>query len=241
MNGLFITGTDTEIGKTMVTALLAFGLQRQGVDCVPIKSVASGAVDYEGRPTSEDALVYKQFCDLDEHPADLAPLAFRRPASPHFAAALEQRPISLPKLIASIRGIASPHACALIEGIGGWRVPLTEGYGVAELARSLGLPVLIVAANRLGAINHSLLTIESVRATGLPLAGVVFTHLNDEGEPDLLDDNIKTIAREGDCPILGRIPFLTPDRLEAGARDSLWETLQHCIEWNELNQWIRNQ
>lgn len=170
---LFITGTDTEVGKTYFTALLVRAMRAAGIDAVGFKPVACG--DWG----DVDALVAA--ADGVEERAAICPLHFEMPASPLTAAFAEERTIDPAVILSAWRTLSARHETVIVEGIGGWRVPITPDYSVADLACDLGLPVLVVVRNRLGALNHTLLTIESIEARGLPCAGLV---LNNVGVPD---------------------------------------------------------
>ncbi|MBI1388016.1 MAG: dethiobiotin synthase [bacterium] len=234
MNHYFITGTGTEVGKTVVTALLAFGMRRLGVECVPIKPVASGAIWHDGERVSEDALFYLRLCDTGLKPGALSAVTFQRPASPHLAAELEGASIDPDAIFAHIRSFTRRYECVLAEGIGGWLVPINRNYLAADLARDLKWPVILAAANQLGAINHTLLTIESIRARGCALAGVIFTHPQPGGDADILNDNMETIVRLGGVDRLGTIPYLEPALFERARRGDLWDQIEGRIEWPKI-------
>lgn len=168
---LFVTGTDTEVGKTVVSAALAGGLRRLGHAVAAVKPLASG----EAHPGTDATLLGQ----LAGHPPKvLACFAF--PAAPTRAMALEGRRVTFAQVTAYLgeqeQGLPDRDGVLLVEGVGGWRVPLTPDATVDDLARWLDAPVVVVAANRLGVLNHTLLTVEAVRAAGLPVAGIV---LND--------------------------------------------------------------
>lgn len=170
-DGLFVTGTDTSVGKTVVTAALAAALHAAGVGVRALKPVASGVPD--GDPGEDAALL-----GLAAGHAPLGALRLRAPLSPHRAAALEGvavHPQALVDWVLSERG-----AVTLVEGAGGWEVPITFAFRVSHLAAALGWPVLVVARNRLGVLNHALLTVEAVRRSGCHVAGVALV----EGEAD---------------------------------------------------------
>jgi len=183
---LFITGTDTEVGKSMVTACLAASARATvgpgGV--VAAKPVASGV---EPGRAGDDA-------ELIAAAAGHAPRVFatyQAPVSPHRAARLEGRPVDDAALLAWLGDLQAPNV--LVEGVGGWRVPVTETLHVVDLARAVAAPVLVVAADRLGVLNHTLLTVEAVRRDGLAVAGVVLNrgagaNAEDASLPHNLDD-----------------------------------------------------
>jgi len=183
MNRLFITGTDTEVGKTMVTACLAAAWRARGQTPRAVKPLATGSP-----PPGEDAEFIAKAAG--HPPAGFACLP--EPASPERAAKQARIRIDDESLVAWVR--AQTGDPVLVEGVGGWSVPITEAMTIEDLAMELKDPVLIVAANRLGMINHTLLTVEAVRQCGLPIAGVVINHLSDE-HTDLQKWNTEDIRR----------------------------------------------
>jgi dethiobiotin synthetase len=169
----FITGTDTEVGKTFFTALLLRTLRRAGIDAVGYKPIACGSWD------DVDALVHASDCTESRH--ELCAYHFGMPASPLTASWAEGRAIEPERLLEGYEALKSRHEVVVVEGVGGWRVPITCTYSVADFATALGLPVIVVVKNRLGAINHTLLTLESIAGSGLDCAGLVLNHV---GAPD---------------------------------------------------------
>jgi len=241
MRGFFITGTDTEIGKTLITALLAAGLRARGISCCPVKPLGAGGEMAEGRRISEDAIVYRNLGGMGEPLALLNPRCLERPASPHFAAELERITLAPGDLLAPLRVLAERYDYLLVEGIGGWLVPVTYDYSVADFARDLGLPVLVVSANRLGTLNHTLLTLESIRGWGLETAGVVFTHPYPGGEADMAANNVETIRRMGRVEILGTIPYLGERIEESSYPETVWNTVKDCFSWERIIQKLRTR
>jgi len=173
MKGVFITGTDTEIGKTCITAALTHLLMQQGWRVAPIKPVAAGQELVDGRWINEDV---QRLCAASAgvfSDAEIGPLQYRTPCAPHIAAALEHWPIAREAVLAAIGQTAARAEFSVIEGVGGFRVPLAPGWDSADLARDLALPVVLVVGLRLGCINHALLSAEAIRARGLSLASWV--------------------------------------------------------------------
>ena len=211
--GLFITGTDTEVGKTVVAAGLAYGLRRLGLRVGVMKPVATGCARANGTLASADARALLR-ASGSRDPMDLVcPYRFEPPAAPLVAA--ENRydvpkapPVRRTVIERAFRELARRHDIVLVEGIGGLLVPLNSRESVADLARHLGLPVLVVARAGLGTINHTLLTIEAARSAGLNLAGVV---LNGRSRrPSLAERTNPRVIRElGRVPILGVVPRLS--------------------------------
>ena len=169
----FITGTDTGVGKTFVVALLTRALRKAGLDTVALKPLCSGERDDVAilAEASGDTLT------MDE----INPIWLRAPAAPLVGAALEQRAISLDDLESWFNGVAATRHSILVEGAGGWLVPVTGTETLADVACRFALPVIPVVANKLGCINHALLTMESIRARGLECPGLI---LNSATEPD---------------------------------------------------------
>ena len=168
---LFVTGTNTDVGKTYVTRLILEGLRQQGVDAVGYKPISCGGL--------EDSVILAEASgglDVDV----VNPVQLQNAVAPHVACMLENREINPKELIEGYHKLASEHEVVLIEGAGGWEVPISADYSMSDLAKELGLPVLLITANQLGAINHSLLTVGAIRAKGLNCAGIVLNQLVDE-------------------------------------------------------------
>ena len=160
----FLTGTDTGVGKTYVTALLARALRQAGLDTIALKPVCSG--------DRRDAEILREACDRELEIDEVNPLWFQMPAAPYLAARHEGLAISVPALESWFRSVSAGRRSVLVEGAGGWLVPIAAGTMVSDLAAALGLPVIVVVASRLGCINHALLTIESIRSRGLLMSGI---------------------------------------------------------------------
>lgn len=169
---LFITGTDTNAGKTFATALLTRALRARDFKTIALKPLCSGErSDVEILQAASDHIL-----SLDE----TNPVWLREPAAPLVAARLENRTLSLDPLVDWFRALTHKHPSLLVEGAGGWLVPITPRETIADFAARLGLPVVVVVANRLGCINHALLTIESIRAKGLQCPGIILNTLSTE-------------------------------------------------------------
>lgn len=172
MKGLFITGTDTDAGKTYVSALILEALRAEGLNAVGYKPICCG-----GR---EDAYALKKASGDKVDLERVNPCWMRTPAAPYVAGMFENRELEIPSLAQGCRDLATDHDVVIAEGVGGWMVPISKEYMVADYARDLGLPVVLVVGNRLGALNHTLLTVQSMRAAGIEPAGMVFNNLVDE-------------------------------------------------------------
>ena len=213
MKGFFITGTDTEIGKTCVSAGLTHLAAQVGLRTVAIKPVAAGQDWLDGRWINEDVMRLKAASNIDLSDAEVGPLQLRTACAPHIAAKLEGRNIVRAELLAAVRSVGARADVTMVEGVGGFRVPLNPGWDTADLAVDLGLPVILVVGLRLGCINHALLSAEAIRARGLKLAGWVANCVDPEMAH--LADNLETLADpvhglRADC--WGHVPRLVqPD------------------------------
>ena len=197
MRGVFVTGTDTGVGKTVLAAALAAALRADGVDVAAFKPVVTGLDDPEpGRPADHELLA----AAARRSPDEVAPHRFGPPVSPHLAAELAGTTLDPAALVAHARGLRAEVIVA--EGVGGLLVPLTLGYTVRDLAVDLGWPLVVAARPGLGTINHSLLTVESARAAGLDVRAVVLTPW--PAQPSVMQrSNADAIAR------LGRVEVAT--------------------------------
>jgi dethiobiotin synthetase len=167
----FITGTDTAVGKTYVTRLLLQGLRASGVDAVGCKPVACG-----DRDDADIISAASGGLAIDV----VNPVFFKSPLAPYVAGLLENRTVDPSTILNACKNLASAHDMVLVEGAGGWEVPIVPAFRISDLASALGLPVIVVAANRLGALNHILLTVQAIQARGLRCAGIILNQLDDE-------------------------------------------------------------
>ncbi len=203
--GYFITGTDTEIGKTTIAVGLIYALQNAGHTVSVMKPIASGCETLDGELRNDDALKLIAACNQDLDYADVNPYAFIPPIAPHIAA--EQVGVKID--IATIIELANKHKTnsdyTIIEGAGGWQVPLNEKETVEDLAKALGLPVILVVGLRLGCINHALLTAKAIQDSGLVLAGWVANHCHKN--MDNSTEVIQTLTQHIDAPHIGTVDY----------------------------------
>ena len=204
----FVTGTDTEIGKTLVSSALLYALTRTGVRACGMKPVAAGAELRDGALHNDDADQLIAAGNVTMLASLTTPYMFREAAAPHIAAALEGRTIEAVPILAAYLEIAAATDAVVVEGVGGFCVPLNAQFDTADLAQQLDLPVIVVVGLRLGCINHALLTVEAVRARGLHVAGWVANTL--DSDMPFADDNVAALNDRIGAPLLGRIPRLPP-------------------------------
>ena len=220
MRGVFVTGTDTEVGKSVVAASICAALGARGQRVAVFKPVVTG-LDEEPGEFGRDHELLAAAANTGQAPADVTPYAFGPAVSPHLAAGLAGITLEPRELVEAAREqarAAGEDGALVCEGVGGLMVPITPGYLVRDLAIDLALPVVVAARPGLGTINHTLLTVEAARAGGLTVAAVVLTPWPDEPTP-MERSNRDTIARLGDVPVAG-LPRTTPEQL-TGAGASL--------------------
>jgi dethiobiotin synthetase len=213
--GFFITGTDTDVGKTFVGALIVRALRAAGVDAVGFKPICCG-----GR---EDA---ERLCEAGEGRVtlnDVNPVWLRPPLAPYAAAMVEGRMVDLALVRETFTRLRAEHEAVIVEGAGGWLVPILRDFSVADLAAEFALPVLVVAANRLGAINHTLLTVRAVKASELRCAGVILNHVRESSPEDAAVVTNRAVLEElladEEVPVLGEVGF--------GQAELAGETVRH--------------
>ncbi|MDI4636196.1 MULTISPECIES: dethiobiotin synthase [Halomonadaceae] len=204
----FITGTDTDAGKTLVTAGLLALAQRHGLTTLGLKPVASGCDLHAEGLRNEDALALQAHSHPEVDYATINPFAYAPAIAPHLAARQAGDRLHLATLTdAMADALALKRDLTLIEGAGGWRVPLNDDEDLSDLADALQLPVILVVGLRLGCINHARLTAAAIRAQGLRLAGWVANGITTDF--DEADDNLASLGHHLPGPCLGRIPHLT--------------------------------
>jgi dethiobiotin synthetase len=202
----FVTGTDTEIGKTLVSAAILHKLVRSGVRACGMKPIAAGAEMRDGQLHNEDADLLIEASNV-HLPSNLTtPYMLRAACAPHIAAALEGVTIGPVPIIAAYAEIAAASDAVVVEGVGGFRVPLSPQFDSADLAAQLNLPVVMVVGVRLGCISHSLLTVEAIVARNLVLAGWVANEV--DLDMRFADENIEALMERIPAPMLGRVPFM---------------------------------
>ncbi|WP_275098350.1 dethiobiotin synthase [Sedimenticola hydrogenitrophicus] len=223
-SGYFITGTDTDCGKTVVTLGLMRLLQSQGHQVLGMKPVAAGSVQTADGLRNDDALRLQAQASRPAAYERVNPYCFNPPIAPHLAAAQAACEIDFARITACFEQLAEGADRVLVEGAGGWCVPLGADRTLADLAVSLGLPVILVVGLRLGCINHALLSAEAIRASGLPLAGWI----GNQVDPAMREReaNIATLQQWLDAPCLGVIPHLADP--SAGAVSEFLRLPTHC-------------
>ena len=202
---LFVAGTDTDVGKTLIACGLLEAARQQGMRSIALKPIAAGAEKVGGQLRNGDALALMSAMSEPLSYEQVNPVVFAEPVAPHIAAARAGRRLSAAQLAGYCRGaMVRPAELLLVEGAGGWRVPLSQRETLADLAVELNLPVVLVVGMKLGCINHALLTAEAIRNNGLPLAGWVANQV--DPEMACFEENVETLTAMLPAPCLGVVP-----------------------------------
>lgn len=212
----FVTGTDTGVGKTLVSSALLSLLVASGLRAIGMKPVAAGLEEIDGTWCNEDVVRLEAAGNVAAPLALRCPYLLRAPMSPHLAAQEDGVRIELQPLLSAFDALAQRADAVVVEGAGGFRVPLGEGWDGADLAAALGLPVVLVVGMRLGCLNHALLTAEAIRARSLRLAGWVASTIDPRMRA--LEANLQTLRARLDAPLLGVVPHLAVPDAAGAAR-----------------------
>lgn len=220
--GLFITGTDTGVGKTVVACAIAAELRSRGINVGAMKPVATGGAD--------DAMQLKRAAQTDDPLELINPICLEQPLAPSVAARLEGRAVEWAPMLEAFHELCRRHECVIVEGIGGLLVPLGPG-SVADLARQLQLPLIIVARTGLGTINHSLLTWSEAQRQGLHVAGWIFNTVTPVSTLAVATSPAE-IVRLTMRPSFGTLPYVPKTASDPQA--SLLPTLRSHLAWDDL-------
>ena len=199
--GVFVTGSDTGVGKTVIAGAIAAAIKAHGLDVGVMKPVASGAKKIEGKLVSEDAVYLKKIIDSTDDDDLVNPVRLEPSIAPTMAASKSGVPIDIDKIWKAYEALTNKHDFVVVEGIGGLMVPIDDTIFVADLVRKMDLALVIVSSDYLGAINHTLLTVEYARSRNIRIKGIVINMLKNG------DDFVREIEKYSSVPILGTIPF----------------------------------
>ncbi|MDX1492406.1 MAG: dethiobiotin synthase [Pseudohongiellaceae bacterium] len=203
----FVTGTDTEVGKTLISAAILQKAGARGLKTIGLKPLAAGCEETPEGLRNEDALTLQAHSSVELPYEVVNPVSLKLAIAPHIAAEQEGRALNLSRLEGLCRGaLMQPYDLAIVEGAGGWRVPINQRHTLAHLAQSLGFKVILVVGLRLGCINHALLSAEAIRADGLEIAGWVVNQV--QPEMAYSEANISSIEQRIMAPCIGKLPYL---------------------------------
>jgi dethiobiotin synthetase len=221
--GFFITGTDTGVGKTLVACALLHAFARTGLRVIGMKPVAAGAEQTGADLLNEDVAALARASNVQAPRSLVNPYCLAPPIAPHIAARLAGVEIDLGRLTRAFDALSARADCVIVEGAGGFVVPLGPSLDSSQLARALALPVVLVVGMRLGCLNHALLTRGAIARTGLRLAGWVANHI----DPHMLceDENVQALRERLDAPLLARIAHDPRSTAESVSRALLLDAL----------------
>ncbi|MEJ2141551.1 MAG: dethiobiotin synthase [Gammaproteobacteria bacterium] len=205
MPGVFVTGTDTEIGKTQVACALLHALNKHHIKTAGMKPVASGAEWVNGQFRNEDALRLIHASSVKLPYEQVNPYVFKTAASPHISSGLEHQDIELNTIKECFNQVEQQSEFVVVEGVGGWLAPLNENQTVADMAEVLQLPVVLVVGMRLGCLNHALLTAQHIQNSHLKLTGWIANCVDNNFS--YLEENIDALSKRIDAPLLARLDF----------------------------------
>lgn len=238
--GFFITGTDTGVGKTVITAGLLGALRRRGTDAIAIKPIQSGGILRDNQLVSEDACFYGAVSDLPYTCRELNPVCLEAPLAPAVAAEGAGVTINLDTVMDHFYNISAKHQLTLVEGAGGLMVPLVgTKVTVADLAVKMRLPMLVVARPTLGTINHTCLTVAYAQARGLKVAGIIINRYDRQNPGVAEQTNPGLIEAMTGVPILGLVP-LVPGLIAEGEHPQPGNLISVIEEYVELDQLLEN-
>ncbi|WP_158736281.1 dethiobiotin synthase [Alteribacillus sp. YIM 98480] len=203
-NGIFVTGTDTDVGKTFVASGVAAALRQQGTDVGVFKPMLSGI---KRENPNSDSFLLKQMAGDENALQDITPFVFEEALAPYLAAKRAGVFVKLEDIIKKWRNIQADHSFFIVEGAGGITVPYGEEYLVSDVAKEIGFPILVVARAGLGTVNHTILTVEHARCKGLEVAGVVINGFKEQGDDLASKTNPKLIEKFAQVPVLGVVPW----------------------------------
>jgi dethiobiotin synthetase len=224
----FITGTDTGVGKTLISAAMLNALGRLGLQAVGMKPVAAGTLVRDGAPWNEDVALLAEQSTLALDAKLTTSYLLKEPCAPHVAAKLEDVTIAPAVLGQAYQQVAAKAEAVVVEGVGGFRVPLTDDFDTADFAVELGLDVILVVGLRLGCLNHALLTAEAIAARGLRLVGWIANQIDPEMPHQA--DNVQALQQRLSAPLLGIVPWMSV-AAPAPAADA--------IDFSLLDSWPR--
>ena len=212
--GFFVAGTDTEVGKTLVSGALILKLREQGMKAIGFKPVVAGTYqDAQGHTLNEDLETLRIASNLSSTELSLCPYVLGQPVAPHLVAAQQGLKLEMSTILQALQNVQNQADCVVVEGAGGFLIPLNEREDLGAFAQEIQFPIILVVGMKLGCINHALLTCEAIKARNLNIAGWVANTLSTE--MPLLEENIQTLQARIDTPFLGLIPELPKELQKA--------------------------
>ena len=238
MPGIFIIGTDTGIGKTVVAAGLAGVIKLEGVNVGVMKPVGTGGVRFNDRLVSPDALFMCAAAGVPVEPELVNPYCYELPAAP-LVASRGHEPVNLQAIKERFDTLCKRHDIVVVEGVGGLMVPLSDELMLPELIRALNLPVLVVARITLGTINHSLLTIQCARAAGLNVVGFVMNHCQKDKQRPVERTNPSIVSKLGNIALLGIVEHGERIDVDSCRLGNTTEIVRRGVDWKKIVTMLR--
>ncbi len=208
VNGFFITGTDTDVGKTVVTACLATLFINQGLDVGVMKPIETGVDPECSSAANSDAKFLMEVAGSPDAETEVCPYRLKTPASPYQSAQIEGTQIQPSAILEKFKILQSRHKMMLVEGIGGLLVPITRNFNVADLVLEIGLPLIIVSRLRVGTLNHTLLTVNAAKQYGIKIKGIILNQQESGELSDVEKQQGKLMEEFSNLPILGTCPYI---------------------------------
>jgi len=232
-SGFFVTGTDTEVGKTLVSGALILRLRERKINAIGFKPVVAGTYqNANGITLNEDLETLRIASQLKSNELSLCPYVLDQPAAPHLVAAQQGLKLEMGAITQTYRNIQKQADCVVVEGAGGFLIPLNDEEDLSDVAKEMGLPIILVVGMKLGCINHALLTYEAIKARNLNIAGWVANTLGTE--MPLLQENVQTLKARMTAPFLGLIPALPKEPQKADNGPYSIEALSFAAQHIEL-------
>jgi dethiobiotin synthetase len=231
--GIFIIGTDTEVGKTLIAAGLVVALQDRGIDVGVMKPLESGALCFESAPIPQDAFYLREIAGVQDDLDLVNPYCFQAPLAPGVAAEQEGVEVDLQRIKGAYDEIKGRHQFMVVEGAGGLLVPIAKDTLLPKLIKLLNLPLLVVARSNLGTINHTLLTLSYCQQEGLEVIGTVINKSNPDADP-AEENNPRYITQFGRASVWGSFPYLKDYAGVKGNRDFLAQLFTQHIDMDGL-------
>lgn len=227
--GFFVTGTDTEVGKTLISGALISLLKKQHVVVAGFKPVVAGMSLIDGKICNEDILALSKVMNYkpQDNFLDICPYQLATPAAPHLVAKESGTHLDYSVMLNAFKAVREKSDAIVVEGVGGFKVPFHDGKTSADFAQDMGLPIVLVVGMRLGCINHALLTVEAIHTRGLRFAGWV---ANTIGPMTLLQENIATLEQLIPAPLMGIIPELPKEFIQTPYSMSAMEKAANCLK-----------
>jgi dethiobiotin synthetase len=235
LKGLFISGTDTGVGKTVVTAAILAWLRQQGLKPGAMKPIETGVDGECSSPANSDALFLMECGGIEDTLAEICPIRLKPAASPYQAALIENRILHPGTILSAYEKLSDRYDWMLVEGIGGVRVPIARDYEVVDLMRDLDLPVVVVARTKLGTLNHTLMTLDTLKQNSISVKGVVFSRTDPEIPDAIEQDQPRLIEELSGTRVLGEFPYIDNLSTESFTPEIL-KALETSVNFSGLTQ-----